>query len=269
MTALARLAVRVRGDRAERALADLLPLLRDGAEERAVGADVEYLLYGPPGELPGRAELEALVGDALVGVTEEPVAAGWERRFHEHLRPVSVHEGDRSLTVRPPWIAGDPADLVIDPDVLFGAGTHATTRLCLRMLLAEEPRGALADWGAGSGVLAVAAARLGFAPVTAFEREPEAAAVIAANAAANGVAVRACIHDLTAAPAPWAATVCVNVPAPLLRALAPRIERPPARMLVSGMLTAEAGEVAAALAPLGLRVLRRMEDDGWAGLVLA
>jgi ribosomal protein L11 methyltransferase len=270
VTALARLAIRVHGDRAEAALAGLLPLLRGGAEERTVGADVEYVLYGPAGGLPARADVEALVGDALVGVSEEPVDDGWERRFHAHLRPVTVREGDRSLTIRPPWVDGEPADLVVDPDVLFGAGTHATTRLCLRMLLAEpEPGGALCDWGAGSGVLAIAAARLGFAPVTALELEAGAVDVIAANAAASGVQVRAAVHDLAAAPAPWAPTVCVNLPGPLLRVLPSLVERPPARMLVSGMLAGEAGEIAAAFAPLGLREVRRLEDDGWAGVVLA
>jgi ribosomal protein L11 methyltransferase len=270
VTSIARLAIRVHGDRAEAALADLLPLLRDGAEERAVGGDVEYVLYGRSGQLPGRADVEALVGDALVGVSLQPVDDGWERSFHAHLRPVTVDEGGRSLTIRPPWVAGDPADLVVDPDVLFGAGTHATTRLCLRMLLAEPaPVGPLCDWGAGSGVLAIAAARLGFGPVTALELEAGAVDVIAANVAANGVRVRAVAHDLAAAPAPWAPVVCVNLPAPLLRALPPLVERPPARMLVSGMLAGEAAEIAGAFAPLGLREVRRIEDDGWAGLVLA
>ena len=93
---------------------------------------------------------------------------GWERRWHEYLRPVRVGE----LVVRPPWIEGDPGDLVIDPGVFFGAGTHPTTRLCLELLLDEQPGGALCDWGAGTGVLAIAAARLGWEPVTAVELDP-------------------------------------------------------------------------------------------------
>jgi ribosomal protein L11 methyltransferase len=270
MTALSRLAIRVRGDRAELALAELLPLLRAGAEERAVDGDVEYALYGPAGELPRPGEIEAMLGDMLVDIGVEPVADGWERRWHEHLRAVTVREGERALTLRPLWIDGDPSDLVIDPDVLFGAGTHATTRLCLRLLLAEPaPGGALADWGAGSGVLAIAAARLGYGPVSAVEVEPGAAAVIRANAAANGVKVAVDTLDLATVPAAWAPTVCVNVPAPLLRALPAVIERPPDRMLAAGMLAAEADAVVAAYAPLGLRELRRIGEDGWAGVVLA
>jgi ribosomal protein L11 methyltransferase len=268
VSTLARLAIRVRGEQTELALAGLLPLLRDGAEERAVDGDVEYVLYGPADQLPRRAEIEALAGAALVGVATEPVPDGWQRRFHEHLRAVVVREAGRSLTVRPPWVAGDPADLVIDPDVHFGAGTHPTTQLCLRLLLAEPAAaGALCDWGSGTGVLAIAAARLGWHPVTAVELEPDPP--IAANAAASGVRLRVRRLDLSAGPAPWAPTVCANLPGPQLRALAARIDRAPRRLLVAGMLAAEADAVAAAFAPLGLREERRLEQDGWAGLVLA
>jgi ribosomal protein L11 methyltransferase len=268
VTHLARLAIRVRGDRAELALADLLPLLPGGAEQRAAGDDVEYVLYGPPAELPGRAEIDALAGDAVLAVAQEPVADGWERRFHAYLRPVTVSEAGRSLTVRPPWLDGDAADLVIDPDVHFGAGTHATTRLCLRLLLDEPaPGGPLCDWGAGTGVLAIAASRLGYDPVVAVEHAPGAPEVIAANAAANGVAVAVRALDLTT-EAPWAPTVCVNVPGPLLRALPARLERAPERLLVAGMPAAEAAEIAGAFAPLGLREDRRIDEDGWGALRL-
>jgi ribosomal protein L11 methyltransferase len=267
MSRITRLAIRVRGDRAELALAELLPILQAGAEERAVDGDVEYVLYAPAGELPRRVDIEGILGDMLVDVSLEPVADGWERRWHEYLRPVTVEEAGRSLTVRPPWIEGDPGDLVVDPDVFFGAGTHASTRLCLRLLLAEpRPGGPLCDWGSGSGVLAIAAARLGYGPVVALEVAPGATDVIAANAAANAVAVDARRHDLSAEPAPWAPNVCVNVPGPLLRALAARGDRRPERMLVAGMLASEADEV---LAGFGLRERRRIEEDGWAAAVLA
>ena len=79
---------------------------------------------------------------------------------------------------------------MIDPGALFGAGAHPTTQLCLELLLDAEPGGALCDWGAGTGVLAVAAARLGWAPVTAVEVMPDGLEAIRANAAANGVEVR-------------------------------------------------------------------------------
>ncbi|HWM08910.1 MAG TPA: 50S ribosomal protein L11 methyltransferase [Solirubrobacteraceae bacterium] len=258
-----RLAIRVRGDRAEMALANLLPILQAGAEERDVDGDVEYVLYTPDGEQPALEDIRALAGDALVDVTSETVPAGWERRWHDFLRPVRV----RDLVVRPPWIEGDPGDVVIDPGLFFGAGTHATTRLCLELLLDAEPGGPLCDWGAGTGVLAIAAARRGWGPVTAVEVDPGALEAILGNAALNGVHVTTKWLNLGATPAPWAPTVTANLTRELLLDVATVVERPAERMIVSGVLVEEADEVAAAFAPL--REVRRLEADGWAGLELA
>jgi ribosomal protein L11 methyltransferase len=244
---LIRLAIRVRADRAELALAELLELVPAGLEERELDGDVEYVAYGiEAGDVP------TLPG--LVEVRSEPVPDGWERRWHEFLRPVRVGE----LVVRPPWIDGDAGDLVIDPDVFFGAGTHATTRMCLHLLLDEEPGGALCDWGAGSGVLAIAAARLGWEPVTAVEVEPGAIEVIRANAARNGVAVEAVAGDVPVV----APTVVANLPKPVLLGAARRLPR----LIASGFLAGEEDEVVAAF---GMREVRRLEADGWAALVLA
>ena len=141
-TPIVRLGIRVRADRAEVALAGLFPILQAGAEEREVGGDVEYALYAPAGELPALEDIRALAGDALVDVVSEPVADGWERRWHEFLRPVQVG----SLVVRAPWASGGPDDLVIDPGIYFGAGARPTTRMCLELLLGTQAGGALCDW---------------------------------------------------------------------------------------------------------------------------
>jgi ribosomal protein L11 methyltransferase len=258
---IVRLGIRVRPDRAEIALADLLPVLQAGAEEREVDGDVEYSLYAPPGELPSERDIRELAGDAVVDVVLEPVAEGWERRWHEFLRP--VHVGD--VVVRPPWVDGDAGDLVIDPDLFFGAGTHPTTRLALELLLELEPVGALCDWGAGSGVLAVAAARAGFAPVTAVEVDPGALAVIRRNAAANGVAVATQWLNLAATPPPWAPTVTANLPADLLLAVAELIERRPERLVLAGMIEREAAAVVGAF---GMAELDRRAEGEWVGVVL-
>jgi ribosomal protein L11 methyltransferase len=269
VSAIVRLGIRVHARQAEGALADLIELVPGGLEERVVGDEVEYATYGPGDDLPERAEVEARLGDALVSLTREPVPENWERRWHEFLGPVVAREGERELTVRPPWLEGAPDDLVIDPDVLFGAGTHATTRLCLRLLLAEpEPAGPLGDWGAGTGVLAIAAARLGWSPVLAVELDPAAVAVIEANAAANHVAVEARAGDVLAEPAPWTPMVCANLTGPLLLAIAAAGERAPERLVVSGVLAAEADAVAAAWGERGLREARRLDEDGWTGLLL-
>jgi ribosomal protein L11 methyltransferase len=259
---LIRLAIRVRADRAEVALAELLPLLGAGAEEREVDGDVEYSFYVD--EPPPIDQIRARTD--VVEVRSEPVAEGWETRWHEFLRPVRV--GD--LVVRPPWIEGDRSDLVIDPGTYFGAGTHATTRICLELLLRERPAGAICDWGAGTGVLAIAAARLGWDPVTAVEIEPGALELIRANAARNGVTVEARTGDLREG-APWASTVLANLPKPLLLEIAGRLGRlahdlaPATRIIASGMLASEADEVVAAF---GMRARRRLEREGWAGVVL-
>jgi ribosomal protein L11 methyltransferase len=263
--ALVRLGIRVHADRAEEALARLLPLLAGGAEERVVGGAVEYAVYAPEGELPPPEAVRALAGDTLLGTTTEPVRAGWERRFREFLRPVEVG----GLVVRPPWSEGGPGDLVIDPGATFGAGGHPTTRLCLELLLGCEPGGGLCDWGAGSGVLAVAAARLGWDPVTAVELDPAARPVIEANAAANAVDVAAVTADLLAGSVPWAPTVTANLTAPLHERVAAGLERPPERLIASGMLDAHADAVAAAYRALGLRERERRTAGGWAALVLA
>jgi len=197
-------------------------------------------------------------------VRSEPVPAGWERRWHEFLRPVRVGE----LVIRPPWIEGGSDDLVIDPAVFFGAGTHATTRLCLRLLLDERPGGALCDWGAGTGVLAVAAARLGWDPVTAVEVDPGALEVILANALRNDVAVKPKWLNLGATPAPWAPTVTANLTRELLLDVAQVVERPPERLLASGMLREEVDQVIAAFAAVGLRERRRLEEGDWAAVAL-
>ncbi len=261
MTApLVRLGVRVRTDQAEEALARLLPVLAGGAEERAMGDVVEYSLYGIAAELPSVDLVRELVGEAFVDAVHERVADGWERRWHEFLEPVRVGE----LVIRPPWIAGDASDVLIDPGLSFGAGGHPTTRLCLRLLLDAQPGGALCDWGAGTGILGIVAARRGWSPVTAVELDREAIATIASNAAANGVDVRFARGDVTDAP-PWAPTVVGNLTRPLLVAAAERVERSPDRLLASGFLAREADEVVAAW---GMREERRLVEDEWAAVEL-
>jgi len=257
---LVRLAIRVRAADAELALARLLPVLPAGAEERAAGDAVEYLLYGAPAGLPAERELRALAGDALLGLSTEAVAPGWERAWQQHLERVVAGP----FAVRPPWVPGEPGDLVIDPGLTFGAASHPTTRLCLELLPALGRAGELCDWGCGSGVLAIAAARLGFAPVAAVDADPGAVACAAANAEANGAAVATAVADVTR-EAPWAPAVVANLTLPLLEAAASAAERPPERLLASGVLAGQADAVAAAW---GMTERERREVGGWAAVRL-
>ena len=262
----------MRRERAEIALAALLPILQGGAEETEPGAGtVEYALYVPRGELPELDDVRALAGDALVELTLTDVAPGWERRWHEYLQPVEVAAAGRRLRIRPPWQpagGGDALEVVIDPAELFGAGTHPTTQLCLELLLELDAAGGLCDWGAGSGILAITAARLGFAPVDAVEATAGAPATIERNAAANGVRVRAHALDLAATPAPWAPTVTANLTLDVLAAIAAAPVRRPERMIASGVLAERADEVGAAFDRHGLREAGRRVRAGWAAVLL-
>jgi ribosomal protein L11 methyltransferase len=272
---LVRLGIRVRREQAEVALAALLPILAGGAEETEPDADaVEYAVYAPRAELPAVGEIRALVGDALIDVTVSDVAPGWEQRWHEHLLPVEVASGARRLRIRPPWqpAGGETGvlEIVIDPGELFGAGTHPTTQLCLELLLELDAAGPLCDWGAGTGVLAVTAARLGFAPVDAVDVVPEAQKAIERNAAANGVAVRAHVADLTGTPAPWAPTLTPNQTLEVLQAIAAgALERPPERLIASGVLAARVDEIADAFARHGLSETERRVQGEWAAVLLS
>jgi ribosomal protein L11 methyltransferase len=263
-----RLSVRVRRERAELVLAELLELAPSGVEESSVGDDlIEYAVYGPPGELPALPDLRAAAGGALVEVSTEEIADDWSERWREFHRPLVL--GD-ALTVRPPWEPpGDTAiDLVIDPGQAFGTGAHATTRMCLELMLELEPGGTFVDLGCGSGVLAIAAAKLGWAPVIALDNDPAAVAATTANASINGVSVQASRHDLRAERTPPARTIAANLLGPLLRAWAPRLTAPPEQVIASGLLADEADDVAAALAAAGLREVARRTGGEWAALLL-
>jgi ribosomal protein L11 methyltransferase len=224
-------------------------------------------LYGAPGELPSLPDGEADVAGRRVHVRGEEVPEDWDERWKRFHVPILV--GGR-LYVRPPWeqpaVRPRVAEIVIDPGRAFGTGSHPTTRLCLELLLELDPTGSFADLGCGSGVLAIAAAKLGFAPVTAVDSDAAAIEVTRANARDNAVVLdRVERWDLRRDPPPPARTVAANLMRPLLLQLAPRLERPEA-LILSGLLDQEADEVAAAFAPLGER--RRLTDKGWTALLL-
>jgi ribosomal protein L11 methyltransferase len=268
-----RLAVRVPRAAAEIVLAELLELVPGGLEETDVDEGVvEYALYGAPGELPDLPALQAAAGDTLVEVSTSEVPDDWADRWKAWHRPVDVAWRFRRLRVRPPWeealAAEEGLDLVIDPGQAFGTGAHHTTRLCLELLLELDPGGALADWGSGSGVLAIAAARLGYAPVLAVDVEPASLEASADNARVNGAEVEVRRVNLRREPAPWAPTVLANLVRPLLLDVARLLERPPERLIASGLLREEADEVAAAFAAHGLRERDRRCGGEWAAVLL-
>ena len=271
-----RLAVRVDRAHAEVALAELLELAPGGVEEVDLGeGGVEYAVYGPPGELPLLPDLEAAVGGALIEVTTSELPDDWSERWKQFHRPLVLDgpAGPR-LAVRPPWEAplGAAVELVIDPAQAFGTGAHATTRLCLELLLeladASSELGPLLDLGCGSGVLAIAAAKLGFDPVTAVDFDPLSVEATRDNAAVNDVTLDVARCDLRNDPIPAAPTVLANLLRPLLLEYAARLTQPPRTLIASGLLTHEADEIATAFAARGLREHDRRERGEWAALLL-
>jgi ribosomal protein L11 methyltransferase len=267
-----RLAVRVARADAEIALAELLELAPGGVEEVDHGDTIEYAVYGPAGELPALPDLQAAAGAALVDITTTEVADDWATQWRSFHRPLTI--GER-LHVRPPWCE-PPADrglldIVVDPGQAFGTGAHHTTRMCLEALLELEPGGAFMDLGCGSGVLAIAAAKLGWAPVAGVDHERESVAATLDNAAVNGVEVRAFGADLLRdGLVPTAPTVAANLVRPLLAQVARAgFDGDPPRVLVaSGLLHAEADGIARAFEAHGLRERARRHSGEWAALTL-
>jgi ribosomal protein L11 methyltransferase len=262
-----RLAVRVRREQADLVLAELLELAPGGVEETELDGLVEYALYGAPGELPALPELTAAVGGALVEVSTRELADDWSERWREFHQPLVL--GGR-LTVRPPWEPprGTPIELVIDPGRAFGTGAHATTRLCLELMLDLRPSDGFLDLGCGSAVLAIAAAKFGWAPVIALDNDPAAVDAARTNAAANRVALDVRRVDLRVEPVPEAPTIAANLLAPLLLAWVPRVPSAVRRVIASGVLVQEADRVGAAFADVGLMEVARRSRGEWAALLL-
>jgi ribosomal protein L11 methyltransferase len=191
--------------------------------------------------------------------------------------------------VRPPWeepsalLDAHVREIVIDPGQAFGTGGHASTRLCLELLLelvaAEPTRGALLDVGTGSGVLAIAGALLGFDPVLGLDNELESVEAARENAAVNRVSIEVRRFDLRSQALPWidraadpAAPIAItaNLLRPLLLDLAAGMPGAPAHLIAGGLLAHEADEIAGAFAArLGLRERARRQSGEWAALWLA
>lgn len=194
---------------------------------------------------------------ARFDVEAQDVPEGWEDAWRQFHRGVAVGR----FWVGPPWLEA-PAGaepIVIDPGRAFGTGAHPTTRLTLELLQGLEP-GSLLDLGCGSGVLAIAAAKLGFAPVVAVDVDEIAVEVTRANARINRVVVDSHRADALRDVLPAVDVAVANVSLDVVRRLLPRLA---ARLAVtSGYLASEQPDVAA------WRPRERREAEGWGADVL-
>jgi len=222
----------------------MLELFPEGFEEVDRPGGVELAAYT---DAAGEERVWAFFG----GARAADVDGGWEDKWRAFHRPVRVGR----LWVGPPWEEPDADALavVIDPGRAFGTGSHPTTRLCLAALQELEPQ-SLLDVGCGSGVLAIAAALLGYAPVRGIDTDPAAVEATRENAAANGVEVEAAQADATAAELPAADVTVANISLEGVLAL-----RPASRLLVaSGYLVPDRPELP------GYAHAFRREAGGWA-----
>jgi ribosomal protein L11 methyltransferase len=269
--------IRIAADAVEDVLDRLLPIAPDGVREREEGDAVTLILRGM--RVPATAELERAAGAALLALTEGTASDDWRERRRADLRPVRIAG---RVTLLPEWALEDaPAvddglTIVLGDGSAFGTGTHPTTGACLELLLALDGRGSFADLGCGTGVLAILAAKLGFEPVSAVDRQPSSVDAARANALRNGVSIAVRQGDIDVGPERRCDVIAANVPPAAHLALSASLTGA-ARItecssgraaIVSGVGPADSVEVLERYRAAGLKTDRVIERRGWVAALL-
>jgi len=271
-------------------LSDTLDALSVSVEDADAGTADEQSVFDEPGQgATGEwqhARLVALFEDersataaaaavsasnaehAAVIVAIEPVPDDdWVRKSQSQFGPTEISTG---FWIVPSWCEprADASRVIrLDPGRAFGTGTHPTTQMCLRWIAIHAPADAgrwqrVLDYGAGSGVLAIAAGVFGAIEIDAVDLDPAAVEAASLNAAANGIAVRTGLPDLASG---CYALVLANILATPLKLLAPLLSsllEPGGTLVLSGILERQAGELREAYAP-HLAIDVAAADDGW------
>jgi len=201
----------------------------------------------------------------------------WAEAWKVHYRPIAI---GRRLLILPAWLPSPDADrlpIILDPGMAFGTGTHPSTQLCLAAIEDHlRPGDEMIDLGCGSGILSIAAARLGARRVRALDIDPLAVRITAENAERNGVAPAihvsaGSLEDVLEACAPSADVLVANILAPVLEAMArqglARAVRPGGTVILAGILAEQAESVRQACRTGGLRHLEERRSGDWVALV--
>lgn len=208
---------------------------------------------------------------ALLGFQTRAIAdQDWLAEWKKHWRPVEVGR----FIIAPPWYEAPAPDdhlfIRINPGMAFGTGTHETTRLCLKAIEKYHAGGSFLDVGTGTGILAIAAARICLPAITACDTDAEAIAIAKENADLNQVAEHIDFHVGTIDDeTPSADLVCANLTAPVIVELLPSLLGVTCgRLVLSGILETQFEMVHARLLEQAATVNEIMQDNEWLALVI-